>query len=279
MSRYRLIIATLSSALLLGATACGASSHNDLVNGASPEYSDLTLLYYDGTTASAQKTSDATTAKRVVAQLSAVSATRAPNWSIDDVTMPLYGIVIGTQAGVNITAAWSNGYWIDQNGMAYKYDFDFAKLADDSGWDSRTMFPDSGSVFDLLINFPNIRWLVQDQTGWRTQLLAPANSLEPTPGFSMTLQEWTATTVSVTLTNQSTTDWSIDSSFWVQVQLDGIWYYIPPLPRLYYASYPDTLKPGSAITKTYQLDPYSDLPPGHYRLAKDDLTVEHTISG
>jgi len=247
--------------------------------GASPEYSDLSLLYYDGTTGYTLTTSDTTMAKRVVAQLSAVSATQAPNWSIDDVTMPLYGIMIGTQAGFNVTAAWSNGYWIDRNGIAYEYDFDFAKLADDSGWDNRWTFPGSGSVVDLLSNFPNIRWLVQDQTGWRTQLLAPANSLEPTPGFSMALQEWTTTAVTVTLTNQSTTNWSIDSSFWIQVQLDGTWYFIPPLPRLYYPSYPDTLKPGSAITKTYLLDPYGKLPPGDYRLVMSGLTVEHVVSG
>ena len=269
----RLIVTAVSAGLLLGATACGSPAHNDLMNGASPATSCLTLYYFDGTTGYRQDVCDQQANQQLIDQLSAVKATPAPDWTLDRITMPIYGIDIGTYSGFDLLAVWSNGYWIDQNGAAYRFRFNFAQLAKDAMWSDPLPF--SG-----ITGFPCARWLVQDQAGWRAQWMTPAATPAPPAGLTVTLQSWDADNVAMTVINNSGEDWYYGADFALQVKLDDVWYDMPPVPgnwgvpAILYC-----LMAGATTTLAYSLSMYGTLPAGDYRLVKSELTLEHTISG
>ena len=256
-----------------GDTSSPTPRVNDLMRGASPVTSCLTLAFYDGSQGYTQNLCDSSAALVALNDLGAVAATPAPDWSVSDVTMPIYGITMGTNWGEQTYAAWSNGYWITEQGDAYNFDFDFAQMASTGAWISRT-------DIDSITGFPCARWLVQDQTGWHADLMSQAAPLEPPTGISMTLDSWVANSIAVTFHNQSASDWTYGAAFSLEVQLSGTWYGVPPVPGpVSWAAIQYGVAAGDQASQNYDLTMYGQLPAGTYRLVVEGVTLINDWAG
>jgi len=264
------IIALLSISTIL-TTACRVAS-NDLMQGASPSTSALALYHYDGETVTRTYVFERNEIQQVLDELSAVKIEEVDEWSLGDLTLPMYGFRIGSTTGTPINAAWSNGYWIDRDGKAYSFDFDFEKLQQDYNWTNTNWF----SSFTV---FPNARTFTIENRGWDSRFLTTAPSINPPAGISMTLNSWENNSVSVYITNENDTEWMYGQHFEIHVLLNNIWYDIPvDKDNWVFTDEGLIVQAGETIEHNYNLLMYGHLPAGTYRIVAYGLFVENTIT-
>ena len=272
MKKMLSILLCITSLLTLfgcGRTA-GNPGENHLWDEASPETSAMFLYVFDKEVGRVFITFNQTDEHAILDRLSAVDATPAADWTAEKVTLPVYGIEIGSMDGPGISAAWSNGYLILRDGSAYEFDFDFSALENDYKWEQENR------VMESLSAMPCGRLLSEGPNGWLSDRLFPVGHLTPPEGISMVLKEQTADRLTVELTNHSAADWMFGEYFSLHVLLDGVWYEVPVLDDKNYA-FTDIgiiLPAGDSMEKSYPLGAYGDLPEGTYRLAAFGMSVE-----
>jgi len=211
-------------------------------------------------------------AQSIANELQSVPAQRARDWTLDDITLPIYGIRMSGAFGRGFWVAWSNGYWITQTGNAYRFDFDFEEFIERQHWENSR----SHTNFTW---FPNAVFLTRDEEGWRDTLLTPATELNPPEGIEMALVSNANDAVTFTITNKNNIGWTYGTPFRLDVLLGDIWYEIPAMPvNFAFASILLYVGAGQTETKTYNIAMYGDLPPGMYRLVKDDVYVIFEIN-
>jgi hypothetical protein len=258
--------------LMVGLAGCNGSenltSPNELMGGASAENSAFMFYVFDGETVTSKIVFQSVAHRQgIVDELSNAPVARVEDWTLDDITLPVYGIEMGTTCGYGMRAAWSNGFWITQEGDAYRVDFDFEEFIERQRWELRR-----GDV-DFAW-FPNAIFLTRDEDGWRDTLLTPSAELNPPEGIEMDFVSNTNSTVTFTLTNNNDTEWMHGVGFRVEVLLGGVWYAIPTTPENWgFPAVGITLWPNEPETKTYRLTMYGELPKGTYRLVKYDMYV------
>ena len=270
--RSMIITVFFSVMLIIGMTSCGKTLSNGLMEGASPNTSALALYYYDGEKVSCSYIYDSNITKNILNELDAVKATEVENWSLEDITQPIYGLWIAAADGSGIFAAWSNGYWISQDGTVYRFDFNFADLEKKYTWSDK-------QDFFSFADFPCARFLTQDESGWNAKLLTPAAELEPPDGVTMTVESWDKDTVKVNIENHRGTDWMYGEHYSLQLLLDGVWYEIPAMPEHWgFNDIGLAVQAGESQNKIYHLTMYGELPAGTYRIVVYGLSVESIIS-
>jgi len=252
--------------------ACERTTSNGLMQNASPTTSALAFYTYNGEKVFLMFIYDSGTEQSILNKFDAVKATEAENWSLEDITLPIYGLEIGSTDGTSIFAAWSGGYWISQDGAVYSFDFDFTGIEQDYSW------PD-GDEFSSFSVFPCARILSQNESGWNSTLLTPAAELSPPKGITMTLDAWEGDAVTVNIINESGAEWSYGEHYSLQVLLDSVWYEIPSVPGNWgFNDIAYIIHDGEKQDKTYNLTMYGDLPAGTYRLVAENLSVESIIA-
>ncbi len=262
------ILGILLSALLL--TACGAGEPNPLFDTASPETSVMSLYVYDGTETVCYHFSDNTAEWEIINELKTTSAKPA-DVTTDDVKFPAYGFEIGSTDGWGLNMAWSNGYLYNRDGEVYEFGFDFEKLLTDYAFTEEWSYPDG-------LALPCMRYLVQDENGWNAELMNPAE--EPVVPDGITVEiDYTGETIEAVFRNDGTEAWGFGTYWSLQVNLDGVWYDVPPSPVSNWG-FPDIgyeLAPGGTWDETYHMTMYDDLPAGQYRFNAFGVTDEFTV--
>lgn len=247
------------------------TSEDDLLPQASPETSAMTLFTYDGKTVHSSVIYDSETEQKILDAFASVRAEKVENWTLEDAEYPFYGIEIGREDGWSILAAWSNGYWIAQDGAVYRFDFDFERLKTQGPWEDERELPSFTS-------FPCARLFTQKDGGWNTRFLVPAAPLNPPDGISMTLDAWEGSDAVMLIANESGEDWSFGEFFEVQVLLDGTWYEIPTVPGNWgFGCLGYYLPAGQSQNMTHHMAMYGELPPGTYRIVLNGLSTEYKI--
>jgi len=239
---------------------------------ASPSTSALALFRFDGEVVTRAFVFENDAVQQILDDIGSVRVTELESWSLDDIVLPIYGFEMGTYSGHMISAAWSNGLWITQDGRAYSFDFDFERLQQDYDWRSR----DSFSSFTV---FPNARVFAQDD-GWDSRFLTPAPSIVQPDGIHMTLNSWEGDRVSVDITNNNDIEWMYGEHFELHVLLDGLWYGVPVDGNSWgFIDIGLIVNAGETIEHVYNLQMFGDLPSGTYRVVAYGLSVEFTIAG
>ena len=275
MNKKRLSIAivlllTLASAAIT--TSCTSSVSNGLMDEAATRTSALEFSYFDGDIVSRYLLFDQDSIDQVMERLDSVQASRVTNWSLDDITLPIYGLSIADKSGYMLNVAWSNGYWITREGNVYTFDFDFETLRDYS-CRSRDSINFS--------HFPNAQLLTKDENGWNNTLMAISRPVEDslidlhddTDGITMTLVDSNRETVNVVFSNDSNEEWMYGQGFFLTVLLDNEWYIVPPPMELVFTLEGLIVPPGGEAHHTYNLSIYGDLPSGTYRITAHGLYV------
>jgi len=110
----------------------GCSNNSDnrstgLFEGAS---STSTLSFYKYDSAGIKRTSlsNDDEVEEIFEQFTDAKMHEVNDWSLDDITFPIYGFAIETFFGNTLSVTWSNGYWITADGSVYKQDYDFSKF-------------------------------------------------------------------------------------------------------------------------------------------------------
>jgi len=246
---------------------------NELMGNASAENSAFMFYVFDGEAVLERIVfQDASHRQGIIDQLQSAPAARVTGWTLDDITVPIYGINMGTACGHGMWAAWSNGYWITQLGDVYRFDFDFETFVEEQRWES----PRSHTNFAW---FPNAINLTRDTDGWHSALLTPADALSPPGGIEMTLVSNTNDNVTFTLANNNDVAWYHGVHFRVDALLDGQWYNIPTTPVNWgFVDIGLILEAGHTQTETYSLEMYGVLPQGTYRMVVHDMYVVFEVN-
>lgn len=257
--------------LTFSLAGCGAKG-NALMKNASPDTSALALYVYDGETTTRGFLFDPAVEREILNDLARVSAKEAPDWSPEQITLPIYGLDIIDEDGWPILAAWSNGYWITQDGTAYHFDYDFKALEADHDWTSKDSWP-SISIM------PCAYYLTKSDNGWNANTLSPAGEYFAAENITAELIAQTEETVTIALTNSGTEEWMYGEYYYLDVLLDGTWYSVPTAPGNWGFTDIGIILPAKTTqNKTYNLTMYGELPSGQYRLvASQSVPVEFTI--
>lgn len=265
----KIVSLTLTLALLISLTGCG--KRNNLWKTASPSTSALALYIYDGITVTRGFIFDEATEKKILSSISSVKAEKAGVWSPEQVSEPVYALEIGSTDGFMLTAAWSNGYLITQDGNVYSFDYDFAALSKAYEWTSRDYWQDVSVL-------PCARLLSQNGNGWFDPMLHPADELTPPENVSAQFVGRTGNNITIKFINDSDDEWTYGEYFSIQVLLNDTWYTVPPVPGDWGFNDIATICPaGNTHQKSYDLTMYGDLPIGTYRLVAENLAVEFTV--
>ena len=257
---------------IAGGIDLNLTAPNELMKNASAENSAFMFSVFDGETVLSKVVFQSASHRQgIIDELLSAPAARVTGWTLDDITMPIYGIEMGTTCWHGMRAAWSNGFWITQTGDAYRFDFDFEAFIERQRWEiPRT--------FNTMAWFPNAVFLTRDEKGWRDTLLIPAADLNPPEGIEIVFISNTNENVTFSVTNNNDVYWFYGVHFKVDVLLDGVWYDIPAMPGNWgFVDIGLMLGAGQTETKTYNFSMYGELPPGTYRLVMHDMYVVFEI--
>jgi hypothetical protein len=268
----------------------------DLIQNTTQNVRNLWFYTYNGEKVYWSRTSDAGIIQKIMAEIETANITETKNWSFEDITLPIYGLLIHNSDNEYIFGAWSNNHWISQDGTVYTFNFNFEKFVSE--------YATINAIETMsFTDFPCARFLTQNENQWNTALLTPAKELNPPKNITATLNSWDSPTVNVTVTNKSDTPYPKSLNEWKpQVLLDGVWYQVPLISKYwvnywlqYWAqcadgvNYEGTLF-GLGLLGHYILDIpcgesyeeighigcFGELPIGTYRLESQGLTVELT---
>ena len=167
---------------------------NGLMARASSDTSALAFYYYNGETIYHSYIYDSQTIQDILKELNMVNAVEVKTWSLDEITLPIYGFQTGATDGAGLFAAWSNDHWISQDGTAYSFNFDFSKFENDYPWADK-------KELSSFIHFPCAKFLLQNENGWNNRFLTPATELKLPDGVTMKLESWGSDTVSANIAN------------------------------------------------------------------------------
>lgn len=250
-----------------------AATGNTLMANASPQTSALRFFAYDGENSKAWYLFNTAQEKEILRAISAVPAEKTEDWSPELFTAPAYGFHIGDTDGWELEAVWSNGYWITQDGDAYRFDYDFSALSDRYDWEDE-------SVFSTVV-MPCAHIICRDGDKWYADRLSPPYAYvdEDAPDYiSAELVEQTEDTVTLKYTNNGSEDWLYGLHFSVDVCLDGEWYSVPTITGNWtFYDIGLILKPEQSKEEVYDLSMYGELPHGQYRISANGCTVEFEI--
>ena len=205
----------------------------------------------------------------VVKALKKVRARKAPDWTADVAEIPLYGISVDTFNGRDRKALWTGGYWIDEEGNAWTFDFDFEQLIADTEWHSTREYEG--------IAVPCYRYVAQNGDSWNPVFLNPADQPTVQAGVSMTIKTQEKDTIRAEIRNDGSAAWQYGAGDGLQVLLDDVWYVVPSVNSFDIPAIAFILAPGDAREITYNLTRWGDLPAGQYRIEQNGLTAEFTL--
>ena len=254
--------------LALPLTACGATV--DLMPDASPETSALALYIYDGETITRQFLFDTAAEKTVLEDFHNAKASPM-DLDVTALAPPFYGLEIGGADGFEVHGLWSGGYFIMEDGTAYKFSYDFPALLEAYDWRE----PDTFSSLSVM---PCASHVAKTEAGWNIHFLTPAGDLgEAVRGVSMEIVERSEDSMIIRYTNESGGEWAYGLYYGLQVQLDGQWYEVPAEMSVAVNDIAMVLSDGMSTEETYWLAPYGDLPAGTYRLVAEHMAVEFSV--
>ena len=287
MKRTALILCLLALAILL--YACGTPKNtvsllDPLAANDAGQRLSITLSVYDGETVKSTRLLDRTEGNRLLEQLRAVPA-QPELTDIVPIALPIYGLTGEKPDGSAFRLAFINDYCITEDGLFYRFWFDFDDALSDGSWSwsdgSFAEFPCAPLLFieDNGITAP----------AWRTDLLptAPAQTITPPAGISATLADRSGLELMLQFRNDSGAMWIYGDEYRIEYAADSIWYTLPcamtdyPLEGWLISH---SLADSQTAEATYRIGSrygvpacHSGLPAGQYRIVTNGFAVEFAV--
>lgn len=290
MKRPALFLALLCAAALLW--SCGTPKNtisplDPLATADAAQRMPITISVYDGETVRSMKPFALLNngGSALIEQLRAVPA-QLETEIVPAITFPIYGITGEKPDGTVFRLAFIDDYCITEDGLFYRFWFDFEEALTRRSWDWS-----SGSI----VEFPCAPILFVENNGitepsWRADLMlpAPAQEISPPSGITAEFVQWDGGSLTIAFRNDSGATWSYGSEYRVEVCMDGIWYTLPyhmndfPI-GWWLVSY--SLGDGKTAEQSYNVSSlygvparYNHLPAGLYRIITNGLAVEFEVN-
>ena len=238
---------------------------NSLLAEAQPKGSAATLGYYDGEVTTYWNLYDDVQEWALISALSAVPAEPAPDWTPALAAPPVYTLSLGGTEGP-VRIAWSNGYWVTEEGTACHFDFDFASLPGAFDWQEDGSYPSTAYM-------PCGRLLALQGDAWRPDMLPTAEPLVPTEGITLTVTGYDSGLLHIRLHNALEADQCYGEAFTLQVLLNGSWRDVPVQSDRWFHSIAYPLPAGETAEVVFDTAHYGDLPAGHYRVVLSGVDI------
>ena len=195
----------------------------------------------------------------IVKELKRVKARPAEDFTAEKMTFPLYEISLPQEDGFDLFLCWTNGYLIDQQGKAYRFDYDFAKLAQGE-WSHKS----GKEGLNVFIG----RYLTELEGRWLFDRLPQKEETSGPEGIKMEILSVEQGIVSVEIRNESSRDWMYGKYYHLEVTDGKNWYDAPYFPRrpLAFEDIGLILPAGESTRRSYSLEPWMPLPTGRYRV-------------
>lgn len=265
MGKKILLLGCFCVGMLTLFAACGKP--NGLLSEVIPgKDKKLALVEYQKEDSVSYTMSDSEAVDKFLEQIDRLSVEPAKEWTNELVTLPIYGVVVmqepeGDALGLHFTYGyWSNGYWIAENGQAYKMKLPVEKLKEGYAWEEE-------KPFSSITNLGVAGSLVLDEKGWKKEFLTEAQPAATIPGL-VTSATKEGNTLTVSIDNQGESAYMGNKYDYVlEVCLDEVWYELPLAVwgRFEKGDVP-WFEPGVKSTLSYSLSIYDSLPDGTYRL-------------
>ena len=247
-------------------SGCGRTKNELPVDLGAEPYS-LSVYSYNEGNGKIYSTNDTAVAGKILEDIATGKAKKAEDWTHEQLTYPIYGVDATDSTGEEIEIAWSNGYWITNEGAAYQGGFDFEKVIADNQWYAYD--------FTFTSMLPCRKMLCLGEDGWLPWLLIPAREETAPEGISMAIIGQDDSKLTIEMTNRSRQEWAYGEGYSVQVCLDDVWYILPEMPGAWYVrAIAIVLPAGETREEICSFDRYGALPAGKYRLVKEGMTAE-----
>lgn len=269
----RVIYILLVFCLLLSLTACGRRDNGLFVYDSADARPTAVQLFVCGENGklNACTLGSVSDTRKLVEQLSKVRATEVPDWSLETIGYPIYGMCFTSRNGQEYDAVWTNGCWIDGEGQAWRFDYDFETMRSDYAFE-----PDKSGV--TMAELPCVRYLAEGNEGWNSAFMTPAHELDAPVGITMTVDSYTPAELTATILNDTDEYWEYGEAFSLQVLLENQWYHVPRYRhRVAVNAIAYLVEPNSSRTGIKPLSLYGELPAGTYRLVVEGLCAEFTV--
>lgn len=261
----RIFAALLAAALLTGCAGGKKKLDVQLMEGANPENSAVTLYVYDGEQTAVSYVFD--DRESLIDAVNSAKVYEAPETDLSAVTGTLYGIsCYGNEQELGGT--WVDGLWVSTDGAVYRTDLDLAGLI--AGAKTGESMTFDGAVT------PGICWFARYGGEWHTQFLTKAAELSPR-GLELAISPIEDGRIKATLTDTTGEEQCCGKYYALQVCLDGVWYEIPTETELVFEDIAYIVPPNGSVDMTYYVEPYGELPAGLYRVAAEGAAAEFSL--
>lgn len=260
-------------------SATAAEKGNTLFENILPQMDMLRFFTFDeGEVIRFAETHDASVAQEVFDTTAAVAAEKTEDWSANMITFPIYGFYgYDSKEEIIFSAAWSNGFLIDSDGNAYRFDCDFSAFETGYGWGAYGYYGNG-----YVSNMPCGYFLSIDENGWIKDNIPKRLPFYPAKAPEDVTVEYigfdSGGGLSLLMTNNRETDLYFFEYFQVEVLLDGEWRVVPPRSEnLSFSDVRIKIPAGTSLELVYPLEKYGSLPAGDYRIVGDGFYVEFAL--
>ncbi len=253
------IISILIITLLFVITGCGKKVYtgeiSDYLKDARPDSSVISYYLYDGNNTVRYYLGDVDAEKDILEKLSKIKAYPVADWSPSQNDLPFYAIEIG---GVNgqISILFAQNMAILGDGRAYSFKCDVPGLME-----GRTFWDETHTFSGIIL--PGEYYCANTMNGWNSDFLNQSTAVindDLKVTFSSENED------SLNIKNETGSTWVYGSKYFLEVCLDGTWYYLPSKTWMVFNDIAYIVESGKTGTLKYDLRPFGDLPQGSYRI-------------
>lgn len=242
-----------------------------LLEDASPETSSIMLYYYDGETVSVRSLYDVEQEKALLEKLNALPATETDPSALADWKVPCYGFWICDKDGCGLSAAWSDGLWLDQDGKVWQVEADFQAY-----WEELEGERQEDGL--TVLYYPNSEYLSRYDTRFLAEAEDPYAAMEMPLDVTAELLSVEDGAATVLIDNHSGGEYQYGEYFSLQQELDGVWYEMVPKDNMAFHDIAYCLPDMGQATITCDLTAYyGELEPGSYRLIKEEMAMAFSV--
>lgn len=245
------------------------TKQGDLIEGASPTTSAMSLFEYDGAKTECSWLFDDVKEQEIIDAINGLDAYVVTNLNMEELDGPMYGISIGRRDGMEFGMTCWDGYCFLGDDAVYKVDIDFAKIKEEYSWQDLDEYS--------LLSMPNLYQMVTMDGSWNQYLLPKSQELHSN-GLSLTMKELKGNQITVNISNPTSEELYYGEYWSLQVLLEDTWYQIPTKENWGFIDIAYILPANGEDEKTYDLSLYGDLPEGTYRLIVQGAYMEFDVN-
>lgn len=260
-------------------TEADDTNGNTLFEDILPQMDMLRFFTFDeGEAIRFAETHNASVAQEVFDLTAAVAAEKTEEWSANMITFPIYGFYgYDSKEEIIFSAAWSNGFLIDSDGNAYRFDCDLSTVETGYEWDAYGYYG-NGYISAMPCGY----FLSVDENGWIKDNIPKRLPFYPAKAPEGVTVEYigfdSGGGLSLLMTNNRETDLYFFEYFQIEVLLDDEWRVIPTKSEnLSFSDIRMKVPAGTSLELIYPLEKYGSLPSGDYRIVGDGFYVEFTV--